>query len=187
MVCYNATCARQIDVLHCQLEASERSRLMAEAALQRRTQECESLMRVVKELATSRATLVNLRTTQAERLAELQHEYLRVLRIADLARQVSKENIGKAAKAQKKLERAEDAIRLQRQTISDLKSHNAELRQDNLDLRQMCLLERIDLYWFGREFLRFAPTWDSGPGCAAAPAMADTELLGQAREPVWVM
>lgn len=43
------------------------------------------------------------RTNLAEKLAEMQHEYMRSMRIADLSRVVSKENVAKTAKVVKTL------------------------------------------------------------------------------------
>ena len=67
------------------------------------SQECENLTKVVRELTQGRSKLVAGRAIQAERLAELQHEYERVLRIADLSRSLSKENMAKAGHAQGQL------------------------------------------------------------------------------------
>lgn len=55
------------------------------------------------ELTQGRSKLVAGRAVQAERLADLQREYERVLRIADLSRALSKENMAKAACAQTQL------------------------------------------------------------------------------------
>ena len=52
------------------------------------TSECENLMRVVRELAQSRTKAVSQRASLAERYGELQQEYSRMLRIADLSRTV---------------------------------------------------------------------------------------------------
>ena len=60
-------------------------------------------MRVVRELTENRSKLAYARTNLAERLAELQHEYMRLMRVADLSRVVSKENVAKAAKATRSL------------------------------------------------------------------------------------
>lgn len=60
-------------------------------------------MRVVRELTENRSKLACARTNLAERLAELQHEYMRLMRVADLSRVVSKENVAKAAKATRSL------------------------------------------------------------------------------------
>ena len=66
-------------------------------------QECSNLMEVVRELTDSRSKLVCAKTNLAEQLAELRHDYMRVARVADLSRTVSKENVAKTAKAQKSL------------------------------------------------------------------------------------
>lgn len=63
--------------------------------------ECDNLSRVVRELAESRAQLVACRAVQSERIEELQAECMRIMRIADLSRTVSKENITKATQAKK--------------------------------------------------------------------------------------
>lgn len=62
-------------------------------------QECENLMRVVKELTASRSKLVAGKSVMAERFAELQQEYIKVLRIAELSRAASRSNLAKADKA----------------------------------------------------------------------------------------
>ena len=62
-------------------------------------QECENLMRVVRELTASRAKLVAGKSVMAERFAELQAEYIKVLRIAELSRAASRSNLAKADKA----------------------------------------------------------------------------------------
>ena len=54
---------------------------------------------MVRELTESRAKLVGGRSVLAERVAALQHEYLRVVRIADLSRAASKDNLEKASRA----------------------------------------------------------------------------------------
>ena len=57
----------------------------------------------MRELTESRNKLAGFRAIQAERLADLQHEYRRVMRVADLSRAVSKENLGKTAQATQRL------------------------------------------------------------------------------------
>lgn len=61
------------------------------------TQECEGLVNVVKELTSSRNKLTNMKSIQGERFADLQHDFMRVSRIADLSRALSRENLAKAA------------------------------------------------------------------------------------------
>lgn len=61
------------------------------------TEECEGLLTVLRELTQSRNSLMNLKSVQGERLADLQNDFLRVTRIADLSRALSRENMAKAA------------------------------------------------------------------------------------------
>ena len=56
-------------------------------------------MRVVRELTASRSKLVAGKSVMAERFAELQAEYIKVLRIAELSRAASRSNLAKADKA----------------------------------------------------------------------------------------
>lgn len=60
-------------------------------------QECESLVEVVRELTKSRNKLMSTKSIQGERIADLQHDFMRVSHIADLSRALSRENIAKAA------------------------------------------------------------------------------------------
>ena len=71
--------------------------MLSVCALQ--AQECENLMRVVRELTASRSKLVAGKSIMAERFAELQQEYIKVLRIAELSRAASRSNLAKADKA----------------------------------------------------------------------------------------
>lgn len=65
-------------------------------------------MRIVRELTESRSKLVCARTNLAERLAEIQHEYMRLMRVADLSRVVSKENVAKTAKVMQTLKQVSE-------------------------------------------------------------------------------
>ena len=56
-------------------------------------------MRVVRELTASRSKLVAGKSVMAERFAELQQEYIKVLRIAELSRAASRSNLAKADRA----------------------------------------------------------------------------------------
>ena len=56
-------------------------------------------MRVVRELTASRSKLVAGKSIMAERFAELQQEYIKVLRIAELSRAASRSNLAKADRA----------------------------------------------------------------------------------------
>ena len=74
------------------------------------TQECESLMRIVRELTENRSKLACARSNLAERLAEVQHEYMRLMRVADLSRVVSKENVAKTAKVTRSLQQVRSTM-----------------------------------------------------------------------------
>lgn len=56
-------------------------------------------MRVVRELTESRSKLVAGKSIMAEKFAELQQEYIKVLRIAELSRAASRNNLAKADRA----------------------------------------------------------------------------------------
>jgi hypothetical protein len=64
-------------------------------------QECENLMRVVRELAEARSKVSAAKSSLQEKYAELQSDYYRVVRVADLSRTISKENMAKAVQAKK--------------------------------------------------------------------------------------
>lgn len=69
-------------------------------------------MRIVRELTENRSKLACARTNLAERLAEVQHEYMRLMRVADLSRVVSKENVAKTAKVTRSLEQVRWTMQL---------------------------------------------------------------------------
>lgn len=121
-------------------------------ALLRKQQECSNLMEVVRELTDSRSKLVCVKTNLAEQLAELRHDYMRVARVADLSRTVSKENVVKAAKAQKSLRQVEEERTQQKQLMAYLKERNGNLKVENQELRRrICLLEKLDLLKYSNE------------------------------------
>ena len=66
----------------------------------------------MRELTESRNKLASFRAIQAERMADLQHEYMRVMRVADLSRAVSKENLGKTAQATQRLNQVRASLGL---------------------------------------------------------------------------
>ncbi len=82
----------------CVLHRGKRQDLML-VLLVLQAQECENLMRVVRELTASRSKLVAGKSVMAERFAELQQEYIKVLRIAELSRAASRSNLAKADRA----------------------------------------------------------------------------------------
>ena len=65
--------------------------------------ECEDLLKIIRELTESRNRLASIKAIQSERLADQQQDYMRVARVADLSRSLSKENIAKAAQATQRL------------------------------------------------------------------------------------
>ncbi|KAL3156045.1 hypothetical protein ABBQ32_013033 [Trebouxia sp. C0010 RCD-2024] len=135
-------------------EVAERDKqsVAAASALACKTQECASLMGVVRELTENRSKLVCARTNLAEKLAEMQHEYMRLMRVADLSRVVSKENVAKTAKVMKTLKQVEDESARQQHLIGYFKERNKNLKDENLELRErLCLLERLDLLSYSRD------------------------------------
>ncbi|KAK9840871.1 hypothetical protein WJX84_006254 [Apatococcus fuscideae] len=141
-----------IDRLREELAAKERERRHTAEALQRKQSECENLSRVVRELAESRAQLVACRAVQSERIEELQAECMRIMRIADLSRTVSKENITKATQAKKHARQAEDEALQQKRAAVIVRDSNKALRLEVLELREkICLLERLPLLHHGRQ------------------------------------
>ncbi|KAK9861751.1 hypothetical protein WJX84_007628 [Apatococcus fuscideae] len=139
-----------VDRLREELAAKERERRHTAEALQRKQSECENLSRVVRELAESRAQLVACRAVQSERIEELQAECMRIMRIADLSRTVSKENITKATQAKKHARQAEEEALQQKRAATIVRDCNKDLRLEVLELREkICLLERLPLLHHG--------------------------------------
>ena len=90
----------QLGCMHCLLAPSFRWGPLIHML---QTQECDNLMRVVRELADSRAKVVSAKASLQEKYIELQTEYHRSIRIAELSRTVSKENLAKTSRTQKAL------------------------------------------------------------------------------------
>lgn len=137
-----------------QSELAERNKQGATAtsALACKTQECESLMRIVRELTENRSKLVCAKTNLAEKLAEMQHEYMRLMRVADLSRVVSKENVAKTIKVMKTLKQVQDESARQQHLIGYFKERNKNLKDENMELKErVCLLERLDLLSYSRD------------------------------------
>ncbi|KAL0024388.1 hypothetical protein WJX79_007946 [Trebouxia sp. C0005] len=141
-----------LERLQSELIERDRQSVAAASALACKTQECESLMHVVRELTENRSKLVCARTNLAEKLAEMQHEYMRLMRVADLSRVVSKENVAKTAKVVKTLKQVEDESARQQHLIGYFKERNKNLKDENFELKErVCLLERLDLLSYSRD------------------------------------
>ncbi|KAL4425862.1 hypothetical protein ABPG75_009878 [Micractinium tetrahymenae] len=134
-----------IEQLQGLLEAKERQRQAAVDAYHRRTSECENLMRVVRELADSRSKAVSQRASLAERYNDLQQEYHRMLRIADLSRTVSKENMAKTSRTRSELRRVQLELHATRSHAQHLTEKHKKVRVENALLKEkVTLLERLD-------------------------------------------
>lgn len=141
-----------LERLKAEVHERDKQSVAAASALACKTQECESLMGVVRELTENRSKLVCARTNLAEKLAEMQHEYMRLMRVTDLSRIVSKENVAKTAKVMKTLKQVEDESARQQHLIGFFKERNKNLKDENLELRErLCLLERLDLLSYSRD------------------------------------
>lgn len=141
-----------VERLQSELAERDKQSSAAASALACKTQECESLMRVVRELTESRSKLVCTRTNLAEKLVEIQHEYMRLMRVADLSRVVSKENVAKTAKVMQTLKQVQDESARQQHLIGYFKERNKNLKDENLELKErVCLLERLDLLSYSRD------------------------------------
>lgn len=141
-----------LERLQSELTERDKQSVAAASALACKTQECESLMHVVRELTENRSKLVCARTNLAEKLAEMQHEYMRLMRVADLSRVVSKENVAKTAKVMKTLKQVEDESARQQHLIGYFKERNKNLKDENFELKErVCLLERLDLLSYSRD------------------------------------
>lgn len=134
-----------IERLQSQLEVKEREKQLTASALARKAQECDNLMRVVRELADSRAKVVSTKVSLQEKYAELQAEFHRMMRIADLSRTVSKENLAKTSRTQKALRETESELHSSRSQAAKLQSKSKKLKVENCQLKEkLSLLERLD-------------------------------------------
>ncbi|CAK0787193.1 hypothetical protein CVIRNUC_010409 [Coccomyxa viridis] len=136
-----------LEKLRADLEDREKQCKQSADAAKRKAQECENLMRVVRELTASRSKLVAGKSVMAERFAELQAEYIKVLRIAELSRAASRSNLAKADKATNLAKQVEDDMARQKRQLSVLKERNARLKAENIELRdKAALLNRLDVH-----------------------------------------
>eukprot|EP00884_Botryococcus_braunii_P000408 jgi/Botrbrau1/10368/Bobra.146_2s0007.1 len=132
---YEATVAS----LRSELAALQRDQERTNIALQAKTNECESLLQVVRELTESRCKLVNARVGLMELAADLEQENTRLSRITDLSRTISRENLDKANAAYCYAEKAKDEAYKQRQVAAALRCANSQLEQE-----KQALLKRLE-------------------------------------------
>ena len=76
--------------------------------------ECEDLLALVRELTESRSQLTAFKAIQGERFEDLQQECLRLVRVAELCRAVSKENLVKFTETTKKLNQVSSVVKSHR-------------------------------------------------------------------------
>ncbi|KAI8464095.1 MAG: hypothetical protein J3K34DRAFT_127278 [Monoraphidium minutum] len=105
-------------------------------ALTRKETECEHLRQIIKELSQSRAKVAKAKVDTEESYLALQKEYLRVVKVSELARTVSAQNLSRSHAMRKELAAAHDAAsRAARRGAAAadkarrLKAANGELRQ----------------------------------------------------------
>lgn len=97
--------------------------------------ECGNLRRVVRELSESRAKAASQRASLAERYGELQQEYHRMLRIADLSRTVSKEHLASASRTRSELRRVQLELHATRSAAAGASESAKKARVENALLR----------------------------------------------------
>lgn len=116
-----------------------------EASLARRETECENLMRIVRELTESRGKAVSARAALSERYADLQGEYARSVRVAELSRAVSRKHMEITARERESLREARTELRVLRASTSRLAAQADRAAEENAMLRQrLSVLERLD-------------------------------------------
>lgn len=133
-----------IEQLTAQLAVAERGRAGAARLAVLRGAEVDNLTRVVKELSDARAKVQSAKASLHDKYCDLQAEYHRMLRIADLSRTVSKENIAKTSRTRKQLQEVELELRATRLQADKLREKSAAAKVENLLLKErMSLLERL--------------------------------------------
>ena len=90
---------------------------------------------MVCELAASRAKAAQARATLSERYSELQREFHRCTRVADLSRTVSRENMAKSSRAQKALRAAQLELHATRGQASSLHDRARRVNGENAALQ----------------------------------------------------
>jgi hypothetical protein len=100
---------------------------------------------VVQELSESRKQAVMKAASLSERYSELQAEYHRSLRIADLSRSVSKENMAKTSRTRTELRRVQLELHATKSHASRMSEKEKKARLENALLKEkVTLLERLD-------------------------------------------
>ncbi|KAI7842292.1 hypothetical protein COHA_003933 [Chlorella ohadii] len=134
-----------IEQLRGELSLKEQQRQAAVEAYMRRTREAANLQRVVQELSESRKQAVMKAASLSERYSELQAEYHRSLRIADLSRCVSKENMAKTSRTRTELRRVQLELHATKSHASRMSEKEKKARLENALLKEkVTLLERLD-------------------------------------------
>lgn len=134
-----------IEQLRGELSLKEQQRQAAVEAYMRRTREVSNLQRVVQELTESRKQAVMKAASLSERYSELQAEYHRSLRIADLSRSVSKENMAKTSRTRTELRRVQLELHTTKSHASRMSEKEKKARLENALLKEkVTLLERLD-------------------------------------------
>lgn len=127
------------------LELKEGQHKAAVDAFRRRSAECENLQTVVRELSESRSKAACQRAVLAEKYGELQSEYHRMLRIADLSRTVSKENLATTSRTRSELRRVQSELHATKNHALSLNEKHKKVRVENALLKEKVgLLERCD-------------------------------------------
>ncbi|PSC73855.1 putative beta-1,3-galactosyltransferase 16 isoform X1 isoform B [Micractinium conductrix] len=134
-----------IEKLQAALDLKERQRKAAADAYARRAAEVSNLQQVVRELSESRAKAVGGRASLVERYQELQREYHRCVRVADLSRTVSKENMANTSRTRTELRRVQLELHATKRDAQHLSEKHLKARVENALLKEkVTLLERLD-------------------------------------------
>jgi hypothetical protein len=139
-----AAAADAFQNLRLELTRVERERLATVEALRRKTQEAENLQNIVRELTESRAAALSAKQNLAEQYVDLSRAHERVIRIAHLSREVSKENLELTKNARSiAAEMSKGAAEAKREAEMAVKAEN-KASQENAVLRQKVnVLEQI--------------------------------------------
>lgn len=129
-----------------QLAASEAARKATAASLARKAKECDNVTRVVKELAEGRSKTVAARAAMQDKYGELQCEYARTLRVADLSRAASKENVARTGRALRTMRQSQAELAAARKHAAAMTERARKARVENAMLKEkVAVLERLGL------------------------------------------